>query len=179
MLSGFEEHKSPTYEPKPNGRAENAVQLVVSGLRKHLEQKGTNNLVQHVLLAVWALNDTPGPASGYSPYRIVFGRNPVCLGDCPPNSRLDGCQDADPFFLDLAMRTKFGKDTLTKAHAKLLDQLLRKHPRQVFSGGGKVWIKVNRKGMNTEYTKLNRVGKGPAEILQRAGVGCYIVVGGK
>ena len=98
MLSGVEEHKSPIYKPKANGRAENAVQLVVSSLRKLLEQKETKNWVQLLLLAVWALNDTPEPVSGYSPYRIVFGRNPVGFGDCPPTIPQDGCQDAENHF---------------------------------------------------------------------------------
>ena len=175
LCSRVEEHKSPIYKPKANGRAENAVQLVVSSLRKLLEQKGTKNWVQLLPLAVWALNDTPGPVSGYSPYRIVFGRNPVGFGDCPPTIPQDGCQDAENVFLDLVATRKFVKDTLTKVHAMLSEQFLRKHPRQVLKSGDKVWIKVNRKGMDRDYTKLDRDWKGPAEILQRVGVGRYKV----
>ena len=176
MLSGVEEHKSPIYKPKANGRAENAVQLVVCSLRKLLEQKGTKKWVQLLLLAVWAPNDTPGPVSEYSPYRIVFVRNPVGFGDCPPTIPQDGCQDAEKFFLDLVATRKFVEDTLTKVHARLSEEFLRKHPREVLRAGDKVWIKVNRKGMDRDYTKLDRVWKGPAEILQRVGVDRYKVV---
>ena len=175
MLSGVEQHNSPIDKPKANGRAENAVQLVVSSLQKLLEQKGTKNWVQLLPLAVWALNDTPGPVSGYSPYRIVFGRYPVCFGDCSPTIPQDSCQDAENFFLNLAAIRKFVKDTLTKVHARLSEQFLRKHPRQVFRAGDKVWIKVNRKGMDENYTKLDTVWKRPAEILPRVGVGRYKV----
>ena len=122
MLSGAEGHKSPIYKPKANGRAENAVQLVVSSLRKLLEQKGTKNWVKLLPLAVWALNDTPGPVSGYSPYSIVFGRNPVGFGDCPPTIPEHGCQDAEKLFLDLVATRKFVTDTRTKVHARLSEQ---------------------------------------------------------
>ena len=77
--------------------------------------------------------------------------------------------------MDLVATRKFVKDTLTKAQARLSEQFLRKHPRQVFRAGDKVWIKVNRKGMDRDYTRLDRVWKGPAGILQRVGVCRYKV----
>ena len=40
-------------------------------------------------------------------------------------------------------------------------------------------LKVNRKGMDKDYTKLDRVWKRPAEILQRIGVCRYKVATGK
>ena len=45
-LTGIDEYKSPVYWPKCNGRAENAVQLVVNSLRKLLNQKHSWDWVQ-------------------------------------------------------------------------------------------------------------------------------------
>ena len=101
MLSGVDEHTSPIYTPESNGRAENAVQLVLNSLRRLLEQKCSRDRVQLLPLAVWGLNDLPGPIQGYSPHRIVFRRDPVGFGDCPPTIPEDGRRDATDFFHQL------------------------------------------------------------------------------
>ena len=72
--------------------------------------------------------------------------------------------------LAIVVPRKFVKDTFIKVQAKLGAQFLRKHPQQVYRGGEKVWIKDHWKGMDRDYTTLNIVWKGPAEILQPMGV---------
>ena len=58
-------------------------------------------------------------------------------------------------------------------YARLSEQFLPKHPRQFLEAGDKVWIKVNRKGMDSDYTKSKTSWKRPAESLQPVGVGRY------
>ena len=52
-------------------------------LRKYLCHCGGN--WYHALpVAVWGLNDPPGIVAPYSLHRLVIGRDPPGLGDCPP-----------------------------------------------------------------------------------------------
>ena len=100
-MSGFEQHSSVAYRPQSNGRAERAVQSIVNSLRQYLEQRGgssKHSWVESLPLALWALNDLPGAVSGYSPHRLVFGRDPVGWGDWLPVSLQDGAEDAGQFF---------------------------------------------------------------------------------
>ena len=80
---GIETHRGVMYRPSSNGRAENAVKAVVNLLCLYLEQRKAL-WVNALPLAVWAVNDLPGIHSPYSPHRLVFGRDPIGFGDCPP-----------------------------------------------------------------------------------------------
>ena len=156
-LSGVDEYKSPVYKPKSNGRAKNAVQLVVQSLRKLLEQKGSKDWVVLLPLAIWGLNDLPGRVTGFSRYRLVFGRHPVGFGDCPPILRHTHCKDTAEFFTQLTADREMVRDKLTAIHKKATEDFRRRHPLQVFQPGEKVWAKVNREGMDTKSTKLSRL----------------------
>ena len=164
-LSGFDEYKSPVYKPKSNGCAEKAVQLVVHSLRKLLEQKGSKDWVALLPLAIWDLNDLPGPVTGLSTHRPVFGRHPIGFGDCPPILPHTDCKDAAEFFSQLVADREMVRDKLTAIHKKGTEDFRRQHPLQVFWPGEKVWTKVNREGMDRQYTKLGRLWKGPFEVL--------------
>ena len=61
------------------------------------------NWAQLLQLAIWASNDIPGPISGYSPHYLVFGRNPIGFGDCPPILPQSECRDAVGFFQQLVV----------------------------------------------------------------------------
>ena len=85
QLSGIEGYRSPVYRKKSNGRAERAVQVVVDSLRKLLQQAARNcKWTDLQPLALWCANDVPGAVSGFSPHRLVFGRDPIEFGDHPP-----------------------------------------------------------------------------------------------
>ena len=82
-LSGVEQHSSVAYRPQSNERAERAVQSIVNSLRQYLEQRGgcsKHSWMEGLPLALWALNDLLGAVSGYSPHRLIFGRDPVGWG---------------------------------------------------------------------------------------------------
>ena len=131
--------------------------------------------LQLLPLTVWGLNDLPGPIQGCSPHRVVFGRDPVGFGDCPLSIPEDGRRDATDFFQQLLQDRRLVQQKLTAIHKRETERFLRNHPRQVFSPGDRVWIGVNRQGVDKQSKKLDRVWKGPAEILARVGVGGYRV----
>ena len=103
-LSGIEEYRSPVYCARSNGRAECAVQVVIDSLRKLLEQvsaqkvKHKHTWLDLLPLAIWSGNDLPGPISGYSPHRLLFGRYPVGFGEHPSLVADHGSEDALQFF---------------------------------------------------------------------------------
>ena len=123
-LSGMEMSQSAAYRPQANGRAENAVQMVIQSLRKVIAQSGKKNWPELLLLALRTLNDLPGPA-GYSPQQLVFGREPMGLGDCPPISPTTGCEDALQFFERLISERKQVQKRLTDIHRKAMEEYRR------------------------------------------------------
>ena len=59
------------------------MQSTINTLRQYLLSRKVNWL-EALLLALWGLNDLPGAVAPYSPQRLVFGRDPIGVGDLPP-----------------------------------------------------------------------------------------------
>ena len=173
-LSGIEMSQLAAYRPQANGRAENAVHMVIQSLRKVIAQSGKKNWPELLPLALWTLNDLPGPA-GYSPHRLVFGHEPMGLGDCPPISPTAGCEDALQFFERLISERKLVQKRLTDIHRKAMEEYRRLHPITVYRPGEKVLIRVDKEHQDKHLEKLERLWKGPAEVLKRVGTGRYLV----
>ena len=176
-MSGVEQHSSVAYRPQSNGRAERAVQSIVNPLRQYLEQRGgssKHSWVESLPLALWALNDSPGAVSGYSPHRLVFGRDPVGWGDCLPVSLQDGAEDAGQFFGRRLDERAEVRKRLEDLHAKEFAKFLAKHPEQSFMPGDRVWVR-NRIVQPPVHGKLERVWQGPCEVLRRISPGTYRV----
>ena len=139
-LAGAEYHKTVPYRPQSHGRAERAVQSVICSLRQFLEQRGKgkhNNWVTSLLLALWGLNDLPGVVHPYSPHRLVFGREPIGWGDCPPYVDEEGCEDAGAFSRRLVQERDAVRDKLHAIHERECRKLLKAHPPQFFRPGDK------------------------------------------
>ena len=172
QLCGIDMKQSPIYRPRSNGRAERAVQVIVDSLRKFLEQTSKKRWVELLPLATWTANDVPGPVHGYSAHQLVFGRNPIGFGDCPPVIPEHGSEDAVSFFKRLAQDRLHVRDALTKIHKKLCTQFESEHPLHVYQAGERVWYRRHKK---QDFSKLNRVWEGPGEILERRGRSQYRV----
>ena len=140
-MSGVEQHSSVVYRPKSNGRAEQAVQSIVNSLRQYLEQRGgssKHSWVESLPLALWTLNDLPGAVSGYSPHRLLFGRDPIGWGNCLLVSLQDGAEDAGQCFGCMLDERAEGRKRLKDLHAKEFAKSLAKHPEQSFKPGDRV-----------------------------------------
>ena len=94
-------------------------------------------------LALWTLNNIPGPVLGYSPHRTGYGGEPVGFGDVPPTIPKDGRADAAAIVLHLVKDRKMVKDRLAKIHRKEAAKFLKPHPRQIFQEGEKVWLRAD------------------------------------
>ena len=158
-MNGVERHSSVAYQPQSNGRAERVVQSIVNSLRQYLEQRrgsSKHSWVESLPLAVWALNDLPGAVSGYSPHRLLFGRDFVGVGDCLPVSLQDGAEDAGQFFRCMLDERAEVRKRLEDLHAKGFAKFLAKHLEQSFKPGDRVWVR-NRIVEPPVHGKLERV----------------------
>ena len=133
--AGVDVKNSPIYRPRSNGRAERAVQTVITSLRKFLMQTKKKNWVQLLPLAVWTSNDIPGVVSGYSPHYLMFGRNPIGFGDCPPVIPEHGSEDAVQFFSKLIEDRRYVQEKLQAQHDKLAKAYHKAHPTHVYEKG--------------------------------------------
>ena len=130
-LSGMEQCKTEGYRPSSNGRAERAVQTVSNTLRNFLEQSRREGSTWPQLLpqALWGLNDLPGVISGFSPHRLLFGREPVGSGDVAPLvDKFDGAEEAKQFSDRLVEERTHVQSKLTALHKKEEAKFLKKHP---------------------------------------------------
>ena len=107
-LAGIEQAKSIIYRPKSNDRAERAVQTTVNTLRQYLLSRKMSWL-KALPLALWGLNDLPWAVAPYSPHWLVFGRDPIGVGDLPPVVDSEGCGDAPSFLRGLLQKGNWYK----------------------------------------------------------------------
>ena len=128
------------YNHKTNGRAESAVKAVVHSLRKFLAQRG-GNWYDSLPLATWAMNDLPGVIAPYSPHRLVFGRDPIGWGECPPIALGEGCESAVDFFNRVAHERAQVKQKLKAIHEKLSSTYNPPDKVLTFEVGDRVWLK--------------------------------------
>ena len=115
-------------------------------------------------LALWSLNDLPGVVSPYSPHRLVFGRDPVGFGDCPPYEVEEGHKDALEFFDQVGKERQLVQQRLTKTHEREKPAWLKKHPQLQQKVGDHVWVRFlpNEAGVH----RLHRSWFGPCEVLE-------------
>ena len=95
------------YRPRSNGRAERAVQTVITSLQKCLLQRNKQYWVQLLPLEVWTSNDIPGVVLGYSSHYLMFGRNSIAFGDGPPVRPEHVWNDALQCFRELIEERKY------------------------------------------------------------------------
>ena len=173
-LSGREMSQLAAYRPQANGRAGKAMQTVIQSHRKVIAQSGKKNWPALLPLALWTLNDRPGRAE-YSPHRLVFGRAPMGLGDCPPINPTAGYENALQFFERLISERKQVQKRLTDIHRKAMEDHRCLHPITVYPSGEKLLIRVDKEHHDKHLDKLERLWKGPADTLKRVGTGNYLV----
>ena len=168
--AGIEQAKSIVYRPKSNGRAERAVQSTINTLQQYLLSRNVS-WPEALPLALWGLNDLPGAVSPYSPHRLVFGRDPIGVGDLAPVVDSEGCEHDTQFFKRVAAERELVQEEVEAIHKKQSDKFLKEHPPSVFVAGDRVWVQ-NR---DEDQEKLGRVWQGPAEIIDKISDSVYVV----
>ena len=137
-------------------------------LRKFLNQR-PRSWYHALLLALWGLNDLPGLVAPYSPHRLVFGRDPVGFGECPPIVPGEGAQEAQDSFDRLASERKQVHDHLVKLHHDASAKLTAKFRDIPFREGDRVWVRDLPRKDQPNFNKLKRIWQGPYEVLRWMG----------
>ena len=82
----------------------------------------------------------PGIHSPYSPQRLVFGRDPISFGDCPP-IQTDCAEDAMAFLSRLEKEQKEVQKKITKIHKAQMEKFQQKFRTLSLAPSDKVWVK--------------------------------------
>ena len=163
-LAGVTQHTSIVYRPRGNGRAETGVRLVIEMLRRALAE-GHVPWVQALPWALWQLNDLPGVDGSHSPHMIVFGREPIGLGDAPAFRHGRHAVTAEDWFDKLDKLRREVQQRVTQIHQQHSERYLRKHKNIVYEPGDRVWVR----NLPHEGNKLDPLWTGPCEVLGRVG----------
>jgi hypothetical protein len=170
-LIGIAQHRAVIYRPKGNGRAERAVKSVVSVLRLTLLEKELAG--QWVRLLPWCLflqNSLPGVVCGYSPHRIVFGRDLSVPGDLVDLVRRVP-SDSDTFFSEIVSLREKAQRVLSAKHDLIRKQFMKSHSSVIYSPGERVWVRVLPK----DHRKLSPLWMGPCQVLKGLEKSTYLV----
>ena len=130
-LTGIEQHSSIIYRPQGNGRAEAAVRTVVSMLRRAVTALKCNWLTA-LPWTVYQINALPGVILPHSPFKIVFGRDPIMVGDIPSLQRVRSSVSCEEWFTKLNKLRKEVKEKISQIHNKLSSQFQKEHPRPLY-----------------------------------------------
>ena len=123
-------------------------------------------------------NNLPGIIAGYSPHRIVFGRDLLYPGELPPLKE-PSVRGSDDFFDEIADMRKKVQKVLSAKHDQVRKIYQKSHSEIKFSPGDKVWVKVRPEDAKIsggkKNLKLQPLWMGPCEISDYLGSGRYRV----
>lgn len=158
VLDTFQVKHLPTsaLRPQSNGRAERMIQTLTRAVAKLVQEQQANwsRALDPILLAIRA---TDCATTGYSPARILYGRDlclPADLATCPPSSREDDKASGYPLALRNELR-EIHRDASQHRRdaAKAMKSRYDLNARlSHFDVGDKVWL----------YNPRRRVGVMPA-----------------
>ena len=177
QLLGVRTHYTTPYHPQANGIVERVNGTLGKIIRKLVEHTGKDWDVL-VPTAVFAYNISFHQTTGYSPFKLLFGREPatpsiaypLITGQRPANTEEYVVRLARELiklqtlaFENLAFNVKTRQDK---------DNLARKH-LPVFQSGDKVYFYANRGTGRKD--KLSMMWNGPAVVKEPSGLDCYLI----
>ena len=139
-MAGIQQWFSILCRTNGNGRAEAGVKQVFNVLGQALIGfKGS--WVDVLPWAVYTFNSLPSIVSTHSPHKIVFGREPVGLGDAMPLHGSIQNPLGEKWFQELLDRRKAIAKRITEVHQKLHAKYLAKVKSFSYEIGDRVWVK--------------------------------------
>ena len=144
-MLGIEQHSAIIYRPKGNGRAERAVRSVVGILRLTLTGiQGKQKWIDVLPWACFLQNSLPGVIAGYSPHKIVFGKDLILPGELPLEeaSQVKKSPSAESWFSMRDKTRQMIQEKLSAVHDSERKRYIREHCQKQYVPGDKVWVKV-------------------------------------
>jgi hypothetical protein len=173
-LSGTQLRMSTAYHPETDGQTEVLNRSLEQYLRAFVHHKPSLWLT-FLPLAEWSYNTTKHSATGYSPFHVMYGKEPATIPQyvlgTSPIEAVDSMLAERQNFL-LFLRRKLLK---VQSHMK---EIADKKRRPVeFNVGDFVYLKLRpyrqRSLTLTSYNKLSKRYFGPYKILQKIGPVAY------
>ena len=106
--------------PEANGMAEHSVQVLKEGLRKYVLEHGVAAWPDHLPVIEFGYRTTPERATGFSPYFLVYGRNPVYPQQARAlleSAEMD-VEDPEAMFLLITERAAVLQETMPVAYER-------------------------------------------------------------
>ena len=165
---------STTGHPQTDGQTE-VTNRTLGTLLRALIKKNLKSWEDCIPIAEFAYNRTVHSTTGYSPFEVAYGFNPLTPLDVvplPSNEQVN---------LDGAARAKFVRDL----HEKVRLQILKKNEhyarvanqgrkRVIFEPGDWVWVHMRKERFPAQRkTKLHPRGDGPFQVVARIGDNAY------
>ena len=140
------------------------MRLVVDMLRRAMAEMPTC-WPQALPWALWQLNELLGVDGQHSPHMLVFGREPIGLGDAPAY-RLGRSSDlAEQWFKKIQHLRQEVQERIHKLHARLSQRYRATHTCVEYQQGDRVWVR----NLPHEGNKLDPLWTGPCEVVDRIG----------
>ena len=174
---GTDQRFSTAYYPQCNGLVERFNKSIVSMIRKFVNENHTNwdDLIDYVL---WHYNTTRQDSTGFSPYELVFGREPVLLID----HLVEGMRETNsPYYNQVGEQIeKIRSDARENVNASQryqkirYDRLHTANPANQIIPGDYVLIKRHRTvpGLTT---KLLSKYIGPFRVISRLNTNTFLI----
>jgi hypothetical protein len=173
-LSGTQLRMSTAYHPETDGQTEVLNRSLEQYLRAFVHHK-PSLWFTYLALAEWSYNTTKHSATGYSPFHVVYSKDPVSIPQyvlgTSPIEAVDSMLAERETFLQLLRRKLIKVQSNMKATAD------KKRRPMNFNVGDFVYLKLRpyrqRSITLTSYNKLTKRYYGPYKVLQKIGPVAY------
>ena len=115
------------------------MRLVIEVLRRPLAEESPS-WIECLPWAMWTLNGLPGVDGAHSPHFILFGREPIGLGDCPALRHGRATVSAESWMQNTKDIREAVQKLVTSMIHELSERIRSTHRSVVFHVADRVWV---------------------------------------
>jgi len=154
---------STAYHPQTDGQSERTNRMLEEYLR-HFVSPLQDDWDEYLDLAEFAINDSVQTSTGYSPFFMAYGQNPVGIVDLATNAVVPAAAD---FATELQDMVQYAKQRLMDASLRQAEYANKTRKDIHFEVGDKVKLSTaNLKLPSTMSAKLQAKFVGPCSVIQ-------------
>ncbi|QRW18646.1 Retrotransposable element Tf2 protein [Rhizoctonia solani] len=162
---GIKPSFSLAYHPESDGQTERVNQFIEFYLRSYVAADHSD-WVKWLPLAEYAYNNAKHSATGKTPFKLIYGRNPIMN----PSNIPANVPEADLVADTLAQEWKEAKAALRMSKERMTRD---KGTVPEYSIGEKVWLDGKNVELRTNSNKLDPKRLGPFEVLEKVSSHAY------